>query len=97
MSYRFTPVAARQLEFTVSSYNLKSPGIGEAFLDEFVRTVGLIQSFPEAWPEHSGGIRRCRLRKFPYTILYHREDDGITVLAIPHLHSNPEVWLREDD
>ncbi len=95
MSYRFTPAAARQLEFAVSSYNLRSPGVGEAFLDEFVRTVALIQSFPEAWPVHSGIIRRCRLRKFPYTILYQREDDSLIVLGIPHLHSNPEEWPAE--
>ncbi len=96
MSYRFTPLAARQLEFAFSSYNLRSPGAGEGFLDEFVRTVELIQSFPEAWPVHSGIVRRCRLRKFPYTILYQREDDGIVILGIPHLHSNPEEWLQEN-
>jgi toxin ParE2 len=89
-------VAARQLEFTVSSYNLKSPGLGESFLDEFVRTVDLIQSFPAAWPVYSGIVRRCRLRKFPYTILYEHVENSLVVIAIPHLHSNPENWLAED-
>ena len=93
MSYRFTPLAARQFEYTFSHYNLNNPGTGESFLDEFVRAIEFIVSFPEAWPAHTANTRRCRLRRFPYSIIYHVDEGVIVVLAIPHLHSDPEQWL----
>jgi plasmid stabilization system protein ParE len=93
MSYRFTPLAARQFEYAFSHYNLRSPGTGEAFLDEFVQAMDIIVLFPDAWPAHTADTRRCRLRRFPYSIIYQLEEDMIVVLALPHLHSDPDQWL----
>ena len=61
-------------------------------LDEAVHVFGLIQQFPLAWHPLSANTRRCRLKRFPYGVIYAVEANKILVLAIAHLHRKPGYW-----
>lgn len=37
-------------------------------------------------------IRRCRLRRFPYSEVYTQEGAELLVLAIAHQHRKPGYW-----
>ncbi len=39
-----------------------------------------------------GEIRRSLIRRFPYEILYAEEDKEIFIVAVMHLHRDPEYW-----
>jgi len=39
-----------------------------------------------------GDIRRCLTNRFPYGILYSIESDRIFILAVMHLHRDPDYW-----
>jgi len=39
-------------------------------------------------------IRRCRLRRFPYSVVYTQDGPDILVLAIAHQHRKPGYWKR---
>ena len=95
MNWEFSPLAARQLEYIQSQYNMKLPGLGEDFLNEFALTVEQIRAFPEAWPEFTERTRSCRVRRFPYRIIYQIIGDRVLLHSIPHLHSSPESWMGD--
>jgi len=37
-------------------------------------------------------IRRCRLRRFPYSVIYTVEAGEILILAVAHQHRKPRYW-----
>jgi len=37
-------------------------------------------------------IRRCLIKRFPYSILYGINVDMIVIIAIAHLHRKPNYW-----
>jgi hypothetical protein len=48
------------------------------------------QAFPDAWQMLAEGVRRCRLSRFPYGLIYTIDNSDILVLAVAHLHRQPE-------
>ncbi|MCP5526731.1 MAG: type II toxin-antitoxin system RelE/ParE family toxin [Verrucomicrobiales bacterium] len=47
---------------------------------------------PEAWTPLSQEHRRCRLRRFPYGVVYSVEEDTVLVAAVFHCHRHPDSW-----
>ena len=37
-------------------------------------------------------IRRCQIRRFPYGIIYAIDEEVLFILAVMHLHRDPECW-----
>ncbi|MCT7958878.1 type II toxin-antitoxin system RelE/ParE family toxin [Laspinema palackyanum] len=70
MIYDFHPAAKQELNDTVNYYDNINPDLGDAFLDEFDRTLDRIQRFPKAWSLLSANTRYCRMGRFPYSIIY---------------------------
>jgi hypothetical protein len=54
--------------------------------------VNRVAEFPGAWQLLGVGVRRCRLNRFPYGLVYSHIGDGIIVLAVAHLNRKPEYW-----
>jgi len=51
-----------------------------------------ISLYPEAWHPLDEGLRRCRMNRFPYGLIYAIENGDILVLAVAHLHREPGYW-----
>jgi hypothetical protein len=66
--------------------------LGEAFLIEVLSAVHRISLYPEAWHPLDEDVRRCRLNRFPFGLIYSVENDDILVLAVAHLHRRPDYW-----
>lgn len=92
MSIRFVGVAQAELDEAIAWYAGQAPGLGDAFLIETLKTIQLVELFPEAWHPLSSQIRRCRLRRFPYSVIYTQDGVDILVLAIAHQHRKPDYW-----
>lgn len=100
MTIRFVETAEAELDAALRYYERESPGLGADFLTELISAVNRIAEFPEAWQELEIGVRRCRLIRFPYGIVYSRKAEDIIVLGVAHLHRKPESWrarLKRDD
>ncbi|MGD9867120.1 MAG: type II toxin-antitoxin system RelE/ParE family toxin [Hyphomicrobiales bacterium] len=101
MTVRLLDIAETELDEAVRYYESQAPGLGMAFLVEFLSAVGLISDHPHAWQSLDGEIRRCRLNRFPYGVIYTPVDGDIVVLAVGHLHRKPghsrERLSREGD
>lgn len=92
MTYKFLSPAQQDLAKAVEYYERASPGLGLEFLDELERTLGRILLNPEAWTRVAEHHRRCRLRRFPYALLYTVEKDVIIITAVMDLRRHPDTW-----
>ncbi len=92
MSVRVLELAEIELAEAVAYYEAQLAGLGDAFLLEFLRVIDLIERFPEGWHALEEGVRRCRLLRFPYGVVYSQEKGEILILAIAHLHRRPSYW-----
>ena len=51
-----------------------------------------IRDDPERFREVELGVRSCRVPKFPYSILYTLDEQGLFVLALKHDRRDPDYW-----
>ena len=94
MSTRVLEPAQAELDEAISWYAEQAPGLGDAFLIEALKTIQLIENFPQAWHPLTPLIRRCRLRRFPCSVVYTQDGADLLVLAIAHQHRKPGYWLN---
>jgi toxin ParE2 len=92
MKVRFLLPAQYELDEAIEYYNSEVPELGNAFLLETLAVMERICQYPEGWHPLSPNTRRCRLRRFPYGIVYAMLDGGIVILAVAHLHRKPDYW-----
>ena len=94
MSYYFHPAAEAEHLETVAYYEFKRAGLGASYLTEFEKLLNEIISNPQRYPiEQQPEIRRRRMDKFPFTILYRESSKQVQVLAVSHNRRRPNYWL----
>jgi mRNA-degrading endonuclease RelE of RelBE toxin-antitoxin system len=67
-------------------------GLGSELRDEVDRAIELIQRKPDTWPLITDNIRRYRLRRFSFFIIYELLDDTLNIVAIMHTRRRPGYW-----
>lgn len=73
-------------------YENQRDGLGVRFLDELDLVLHRIEANPRQFPCLEGDVRRALLRNFPYGVYFIGESEDITVLAVLHLHREPDMW-----
>ncbi|MBT8447142.1 MAG: type II toxin-antitoxin system RelE/ParE family toxin [Gammaproteobacteria bacterium] len=59
------------------------------------RVIDRIAGSPHQFPKVKGDIRRCFVRRFPFSVLYRIVDDKtVRVLVIRHHRQNPDFGLE---
>lgn len=92
MSVRLLEPAQAELDDAITWYAEQAPGLGDAFLIETLKTIQLIKQYPTAWHPLTPQIRRCRLRRFPYSLVYTQDGNDLLVVAVAHQHRKPGYW-----
>lgn len=92
MNVRVLEIARRELDEAISHYNEQAAGLGDAFLLEAVAAIERVRQFPEGWHPLGKDIRRCRLRRFPYGLIYHADENEVIIVAVAHSHRRPDYW-----
>jgi toxin ParE1/3/4 len=89
----FHPGARADLDAAVDYYDKQRKGLGLDFLSATERAATRISQNPLSFPLYQGtSIRRCVLRRFPYSIFFLPEDDIIWIVAIAHQKRRPDYW-----
>ena len=86
------PEADEELEAAALWYEERQPGLGEAFLEQFERTLRRIVAQPERWRRIGGDNRKRNFHRFPYPIVYSVQADILYIKAVMHLHRRPFYW-----
>lgn len=99
MKVRILAPAAAEFREAIAWYRATAPAAAEAFIQEIRIARARIVEHPHAWHRLGSDTRRFRLRRFPYGVIYAVEPEVIVIVAIAHLHREPEYWrdrfLRE--
>ena len=93
MNSSYHPHAEKELEQAEEYYDNISEELGDRFRDEMQVAISRILKFPNGWQPLSQVVRRCRLNAFPYGIVYRVKTDEIRILAVMHLHQEPNYWV----
>lgn len=92
MTFRFLTPALTELSKAAEYYESEVAGLGNEFLDAVDEAIARILRFPLAWSKLSEDYRHCRLRRFPYAIIYTVENNSVTIISVFHLHREPKSW-----
>lgn len=94
MALVYAAEARAELIEAAAYYELCKTDLGKDFLSETQSAVERLVSAPLRWRKFSGRFRRCRVRRFPYGVVYAVEADGIFVAAFMHLKRRPGYWKK---
>lgn len=89
---RFHPVALEELGEAVRYYNDKQKGLGLRFIEVVESVFARIKSNPLLFRVIEAAVRKCRAPRFPYGVLFRERADHIQIVAVMHLHREPNYW-----
>lgn len=89
----FHELADRELNEAAQYYELETPGLGLAFVNEVERCVRSISQHPEAGTAVLGSVRRWLLRRSPTLSSIPSRADGIRILAVMNQKRRPTYWV----
>jgi toxin ParE1/3/4 len=92
--YAFHPEAEAEFADAALFYESRVVGLGRLFSAEVRRIVLLLREFPEAGAPIRLPVRRILIDRFPYAVVYRRDEGSIVILAVSHLHRRPGYWRR---
>ncbi len=85
------PEAQNDIREAARWYEDREAGLGLRFLYEVRASLERIEANP-IHPIVEEDLRRALLHKFPYSIYFVNELDGIAVIAVLHQHRRPGAW-----
>ena len=94
IAHSFHPDAALEFEEAALFYESRVTGLGKSFAAEIERTVSLIREFPDAGAAFEGNLRRVRVDRFPYLIVYRRDAEALVIVAVSHQRRRPGYWRQ---
>jgi plasmid stabilization system protein ParE len=96
MHYRFSPEARVDLLAAADFYETRRAGLGSEFAAEVESALARVLEAPRRWPEIEHGIRRYRLDRFPYAVIYRTPSkQTVEIIAVFDLRRRPGSWRRE--
>jgi hypothetical protein len=87
--------ARRDLREAALWYDEKRPGLGDEFLEAVQTALGDIETNPLRFPVVYKDLRRIRVLRFPYQVLFvSSRTDLDSIFAVIHPAREPEIWKR---
>ena len=86
------PAARLEIIEAQDWYENEAAGLGARFRAELDRQALRILANPQQFPLMLAGVRRARLRRFPYGLFFRSLDDAIYVIACFHSSRDPLLW-----
>lgn len=95
MKYEWTSHAKEDLRHAAAYYDSQREGLGAEFIVEVGIGIARILDAPMCWPEIEQDVKKYRLDRFPFGILYHLPNaHKIQIAAIFDLRRLPGSWRR---
>lgn len=92
MNARFIDACLAEIEEAVAWYAGQSAELPGRILAELQGAVEKLAPFPEAFHMVAEPYRRVRLSKFPYSLFFRVDPEGIVIVGFFHQHSDPAKW-----
>ena len=92
MRAKFIAPARRELLKEVGYYNEQALGLGAELAQEVEEATARALAFPGSGSLGPAGTRFIVVNKFPFSIVYRPDQEGIVVFALAHHKRRPEYW-----
>ena len=92
MTILFHELAQVELNNAAEEYESHHTLLGREFVATVERGLERLSAFPESGTPYVAGTRRLVLGRFPYSVVYFRENDSIIIVAIAHHRRMPGYW-----
>jgi plasmid stabilization system protein ParE len=89
---KFYSAAQDELNAAATYYENQQPALGRRFLVSVQDAVNRIMFNPHLYPVVYMDVRRCLVRTFPFGIIFREIKGRIVILAVMHLHRDPDYW-----
>jgi toxin ParE1/3/4 len=86
--------AADEFDAATDWYEAHELGLGSAFRTAVRSTFSAISENPRRFPHAVRDYRRAVVRRFPYSVFFTVEADGIVVVAVLHGSRDPRVLAK---
>ena len=90
--FRFHPDAEEELIEAAAWYESQQEDLGKRFLTSVQDALNRIVLNPEMYQIVEGDVRRCLTKTFPFGVLFRARSGFIAVMAVMHLHRDPDYW-----
>lgn len=89
---KFHPDAESEMINAAAYYETQQQGLGKRFLVSVQDAINRLVLNPRLYPIVDKDIRRCLTHTFPFGVLYRELSDKIIIMAVMHLHRDPDYW-----
>ncbi len=89
---KFTDEAKQDIKRASIWYNNKRKKLGIEFLSNVEFILPTLQQNPFQFAVVYRNVRKAKVERFPYTILYVMKGDLIIIFAVFHASRNPNIW-----
>ena len=90
----FHPEALREFVESAAYYESQQPMLGQRFVDVVEEAMHRIGTHPQLYPVIEANVRKCRVSRFPYGMIYRVKEDRIEIVAVMHLRREPGYWKQ---
>jgi plasmid stabilization system protein ParE len=88
----FVPDARSEFDEAFNWYAARSVGAAIRFTTEVDVAIESIAADPHRFVKTHAGCQVCRLKRYPYCVVYHHVDDRVSIVAIAHAKRRPGYW-----
>ncbi len=92
LDFEFHPEAETEYLAATRWYDEVRDGLGDRFVGEIERAIRRAQKQPLLGRTLSRRTHRCLARTFPYGVVFAVCDRRIVIVAVMHLHRDPNYW-----
>ena len=92
MKITFLEAAQSEFDDTIDYYEEQRSGLGFEFEEEVGQALERISHYPEAWSPLTSRVRRCLIKRFPFSVIYEHRPELLIIVAIQNHHQKPESW-----
>lgn len=92
MRAKFIAPARREFLKEVVYCNEQEQGLGIAFAQEVEEATARALAFPDAGSPASKSTKKVFVNRFPFSVVYRVDNEGIVIFAVAHHSRKPEYW-----
>lgn len=90
----FTDEAKSDLKDATNWYKIKNNNLAVDFIVKIENCINYFKENPFISPIIYKNVRKIKIERFPYSILYIIKDEKIVIFSIMHSSRNPEIWQK---
>lgn len=95
--HTFHPEADAEYVQAAEYYAGYGEDLGGRFYDEIERLLATVKAAPQRFRQYDPPARRHLAKGFPFALVYLDEPDRIWIVAVMHLHRDPDYWKHRLD